>query len=126
MVEVTCATAFDERFDPKNVLKKDGSFWMTTGLYPHEITFSFNQPRTVNEVKFTSTGIRRVMVSACPNLAANSFKDVAATKDLGGKDGVSIQKEVCRIANPQPIQMLKFIILDGWDDFASVQLVEFN
>ena len=102
MVEVTCATGFDERFDPKNVLKKDNSFWMTTGLYPHEITFSFSTPRTVNEVKFTSTGIRRVMISASPNLTSNSFKDIAATKDLGGKDG-SVQREVCRIAKPEAI-----------------------
>ena len=84
-MELTCATAFDERFDPKNVLNKDTSqFWTTTGLYPHELTFSFSKERTLNEVRFASTGIRRVVVSTCPSLQGNSFKDVAATKDLGG------------------------------------------
>jgi len=38
-MEVKCATSFDERFDPANVL--DGSnpskFWITTGLYPQEM-----------------------------------------------------------------------------------------
>ena len=35
-MEVKCATSFDERFDPKNVLdtRNPGTFWMTTGLYP--------------------------------------------------------------------------------------------
>ena len=35
-MEVKCATSFDERYDPKNVVDKDNedTFWMTTGLYP--------------------------------------------------------------------------------------------
>lgn len=34
-MEVKCATSFDERFDPSNVLNKDPKkFWLTTGLYP--------------------------------------------------------------------------------------------
>ena len=38
-MEVKCATSFDERFDPKNVLdtRNMRTFWMTTGLYPQEI-----------------------------------------------------------------------------------------
>ena len=33
--EITCATSFDERFDPKNVLNTDTSqVWITTGMYP--------------------------------------------------------------------------------------------
>jgi heat shock protein beta-11 len=35
MVEVKCATSFDERFDPSNILNRDQKkFWITTGLYP--------------------------------------------------------------------------------------------
>jgi hypothetical protein len=35
MVEVKCATSFDERFDVTNVLNKDNrKFWVSTGLYP--------------------------------------------------------------------------------------------
>ena len=35
-MEVKCATSFDERFDPKNVLdnRNINTFWITTGLYP--------------------------------------------------------------------------------------------
>ena len=126
-MEVTCSTAFDERYDPKNVLSSNPKqFWITTGLYPHEMTFTFNQAKTINEVKFMSTGIRRVVISGCPTLNGNSFKDIGETKDLGGKDGHSLQKESIRIAQPASFLMVKFTIVDGWDDFASVHSVEFS
>ena len=77
-------------------------------------------------MKFLSTGIKRVVISGCPTLNGNSFKDIAETKDLGGKDGNSIQKESIRIAQPTACLMIKFIIMDGWDDFASVHSIEFS
>ena len=126
-MEVSCASGFDERFDPKNVLTPNPKqFWVTTGLYPHELTFTFNQPKTINEVKFLATSVKRVVISGCPTLNGNSFKEIATTKDLGGKDGNSIQKESIRVAQPAAFQMIKFIIADGWDDFASVHSIEFN
>ena len=38
-MKVSCATSFDDRFDPQNVLDEANmnKFWMTTGLYPQEI-----------------------------------------------------------------------------------------
>ena len=53
-MEVKCATSFDERFDPKNVLdvRNVSSFWITTGLYPQELLLQFDQPQLVNEVRF--------------------------------------------------------------------------
>ena len=38
-MQVICATSFDEKFDPKNVLdnRNINTFWITTGLYPHEL-----------------------------------------------------------------------------------------
>jgi hypothetical protein len=39
-MEVACATSFDARFDPSNILDSDvRTCWMTTGLYPQEVTF---------------------------------------------------------------------------------------
>ena len=33
--EITCATSFDERFDPINVLNTDvKQMWITTGMFP--------------------------------------------------------------------------------------------
>ena len=57
-MEVKCATSFDERFDPANVLDQGnpGKFWITTGLYPQEIIIQFAQPKSLSEIKFQSTG----------------------------------------------------------------------
>lgn len=45
-MEIKCATSFDERFDPKNVLdtKNKATFWCTTGLYPQELLIELAQP----------------------------------------------------------------------------------
>ena len=55
MTEIVCATSFDERFDPANVLSNNPKeFWISTGLYPQELTFTFPNAKVINEVKFTS------------------------------------------------------------------------
>ena len=64
-MEVKCATSFDERFDPKNVLEaRNKSFWMTTGLYPQEILLQLEQPKVFSEVKFACNGGK----SSCEDL----------------------------------------------------------
>ena len=56
-MEVKCATSFDERFDPNNVLDpKPNTYWISTGLYPQEIMIEFKQPKGLSEVKFQTTG----------------------------------------------------------------------
>ena len=87
-MEVIAATSFDERFDPSGVLNTDmKQFWVTTGLYPQELTISFNQARVINEVKFASTGIKKAVIQGCQTQSGNSFKEIGTTKELGGKDG---------------------------------------
>ena len=55
-MEVKCATSFDERFDPKNVLDSNDmqTFWLTTGLYPQEILIQLKAPKVISEVKFNT------------------------------------------------------------------------
>jgi len=65
-MEVSCATSFDSRFDPTNVLSTDpDQCWVTTGLYPQEITISFKQALVVNEVQFQTQGAKKVVVEGC-------------------------------------------------------------
>ena len=57
-MRISCATSFDERFDPQNVLDPTDmkTFWITTGLYPQELMIHLEQPQSINDVKFQSTG----------------------------------------------------------------------
>ena len=72
-MEVKCATSFDERFDPNNVLNKYSlvhtyhlmyrdpkRFWITTGLYPQELLIDLGGTKPINEVKFVTTGGKTV------------------------------------------------------------------
>ena len=66
MVEVCCATSFDERFDPANVLSHNPKeFWITTGLYPQEVTITLPNPKVINEIKFTTTGAKKILIEGC-------------------------------------------------------------
>ena len=66
-MEVKCATSFDERFDPKNVLENRNlkSFWITTGLYPQEILIQLESPKLISEVKFVTAGARKIVIEGC-------------------------------------------------------------
>ena len=80
-MEVSCATAFDARFDPANVLTNNPKeILMTTGLYPHEITVSFQQARVINEVKFQTSGAKKVTIEGCQTATGNAFKTIAESK----------------------------------------------
>ena len=80
-MEVSCATSFDERFDPSNVMTPDNkSYWISTGLYPQEITFTLPNAKVVNEVKFVTTGARKIVIEGCPTATGNAFKVIGESK----------------------------------------------
>ncbi|CDW87581.1 UNKNOWN [Stylonychia lemnae] len=124
-MEVKCATSFDERFDPNNVLNKDSKkFWVTTGLYPHELLIDLGGTKPINEIKFISTGARKIVIEGCKTTNASEFKKVGESKELMNKTG--IQNETVRLTDAAPYCLIKFTIQEGWDDFTSVHNIDFN
>ena len=57
-MEIKCATSFDERFDPADVLdaSNPSKFWITTGLYPQEIMLELKQPKSINSITARLSG----------------------------------------------------------------------
>ena len=124
MVEVKCATSFDERFDPSNVLNRDPrKFWTTTGMYPQELLIDMGGAKPINEVKFQSTGIKKVVIEGCKTTNTNEFKKIGESKELGGKSG-GMQSDSVRVESA-PYCLIKFIVQEGYDDFSSIHYVEF-
>ena len=123
-MEVKCATSFDERFDPKNVLdvRNINTFWITTGLYPQELLIQMDQPRVVSEVKFQTTGARKIIVEGCKQANAQTFSKIGESKELASRNG--LQNESVKITESAPINLIKFIVVDGWDEFTSVHGIE--
>lgn len=79
-MEVSCASSFDARFDPANVLTQDNSSWTTTGLYPQEITISFAQAKVINEVRCSVAGARKIQIEGCQTATGNQFKQIGESK----------------------------------------------
>ena len=123
-MEVKCATSFDERFDPKNVLdtRNLNNYWMTTGLYPQEILIQLDQPKVLSEVKFQTTGAKKIAIEICKQANAQNFSKVGESKEMPNRNG--LQSDSVKINESTPVNLFKFIIQDGWDDFVSVHSVE--
>ena len=85
---VTCATSFDIRFDPQNVLNdQHDQIWITTGMFPQELTITFDEPRVINEVKFISTGIRKVFIRGCTSMSGNGFNKIGESAEIQNMQG---------------------------------------
>ena len=55
-------------------------FWITTGLYPHEILIDLNGTKPINEVKFNVSGARKIVIEGCKTTNASEFKKVGESK----------------------------------------------
>ena len=99
-------------------------FWMTTGLYPQEILIDLGGTKPINEVRFSVTGARKILIEGCKTTNASEFKKVGESKDLANKQG-AVQTDSVKLSEPAPYSLLKFIIQDGWEDFSSVHNIEF-
>ena len=98
--------------------------WLTTGMYPQELTITFQQARVVNEVKFLTSGVKKVEIQGCQTVNGNNFTTIGESKELQGSRGQLQPQESIRLAKPSSYIMVKFIIVDGWDDFSSVHNIE--
>ena len=65
---------------------------------------------------------RRIQVDGCKHANAQTFIKLGETKDLPQRD--SLIKETIQVSDSAPVNLIKFVILDGWDDFTSVHSIE--
>ncbi len=55
-------------------------FWITTGLYPQELLIDLGGTKPINEVKFSVTGARKIVIEGCKTTNASEFKKVGESK----------------------------------------------
>ena len=72
---------------------------------------------------FASTNIKKVEIEGCATANGNGFKLIGESKEIAHRNG-QLQQEQVGIAQPSSFIMVKFIIRDGWDDFASVHNIQ--
>jgi uncharacterized protein YlxW (UPF0749 family) len=73
-------------------------------------------------VKFVTTGAKKIAIDGCKTTNASDFKRIGESKELGGKNG-GIQTDTVKVESA-PYALLKFVILEGHDEFTSVHTID--
>ena len=92
-------------------------------MFPQELTIQFQQAQVINEVRFVGTGIKKVAIEGCQTANGNGFKKIGETKEIAAGRGQT-QSDSVRVNQPSSYIMVKFVITEGWEDFASVHQVQ--
>ena len=71
-----------------------------------------------------TSGVKKVEIQGCQTVNGNNFTVIGESKELQGSRGQVQPQESIRLAKPSSYIMVKFIIVDGWDDFSSVHNIE--
>mmetsp|Transcript_13227 Transcript_13227/g.13179 ORF Transcript_13227/g.13179 Transcript_13227/m.13179 type:complete len:126 (-) Transcript_13227:25-402(-) len=123
MSEVISATSFDQRFSSQNIFENDMStFWMTTGLYPQELVIDLKAPHNLNELKLKSMRVKNIKIEACTDNSGSEFFEVGKKEMDSNSD--SMQTEKISLTGANGIILLKIIIQEGHDDFASIHYAD--
>ena len=77
----------------------------------------------INEVRFVSSGVKRVSIEGCQTANGNGFKAIGESRELPSNRGQK-QSESVRIEQPSSYIMIKFVISEGHEDFASVHNIQ--
>ncbi|KAK4470583.1 hypothetical protein MN116_006124 [Schistosoma mekongi] len=71
---ISLATSYDENYPPENVLdKNEGSFWITTGIFPQILVISLVQPTKIKKVRITSCDIKILRVETSSQTEVDNF-----------------------------------------------------
>ena len=99
----------------------DRSFWTTTGLYPQEFVIQLSESNVqITRMKTLTTNVRRIVVERSEAVAATNLEKVYET-EIPYADG-HLQVESGQFQRVSA-SYLKFKIMSGWDDFATVHKV---
>ncbi len=63
-----------------HILRDPKKFWITTGLYPQELLIDLGGTKPINDVKFSVTGARKIIIEGCKTTNASEFKKVGESK----------------------------------------------
>ena len=69
-----------------------------------------------------TTGAKKISIEGCKTANASEFKRVGESKELNKGNGM--QNDSIRLTEAAPYTMVKFVILEGHDDFTSVHYID--
>ncbi|KAG1652541.1 hypothetical protein FOA52_007882 [Chlamydomonas sp. UWO 241] len=117
---VVMTSCNDEAYPPEKMLDgKENSFWITTGLFPQEFVIQLSKPIQVSQIVVLSLNVKKLAVERCDSDKPTTFEKVFEV-DLQNREG-RLQTERHQVNIKA--KFLKFTLLAGYADFATVNRV---
>ena len=122
MAEVIFASSYDEKNPPSNIFSSNKKeFFSSTGMFPQELCIQFETEKIVKGVSITSYGIKKVEIQTCENDSVVNFTKQAEQGDLPSSSG--LQNISLTLGKSPRVKVLKIVILEGYEDFFTIQQV---
>ena len=112
------ATSFDDNHPPTNAAnQEDGTFWITTGLFPQEISFSFANPCQIMRVTVVTGKVKNLKLFAASDSECTEWVHI---------DDFSFQSAPIKQIDTHQINMrstsygIKLSIEQAWGPFSAL------
>ena len=126
MSEVIFATSFDDKYSPSNILNNSPTqFWTSTGLYPQELFISLDKESQINAVNIVSYNIKKILVETCENDSAVNYVRQSEQSEVPQKDG-KLQDFSLNFNQAKNVKIVKITIADGYDEYCSINRIQFK
>mmetsp|Transcript_44247 Transcript_44247/g.99756 ORF Transcript_44247/g.99756 Transcript_44247/m.99756 type:complete len:201 (-) Transcript_44247:111-713(-) len=123
--KVFMVSSLDPEHPGDNVIDGiDGTYWISTGLYPQEVLLELGQPAKVSSVKLSSTRVRSIRFEGCREETPVNFTILAEGEVEDAQQGHLQVRELLCGNQDGPTEFLRLLILSGWDDFCSVHRIQ--
>jgi|EP00670_Eutreptiella_braarudii_P006181 heat shock protein beta-11 len=100
------------------------TFWITTGMYPHEVLLGFKgATATVTKIRTWSYHIKKLTVEKCTEAQPTKFEKIVET-ELSDKAGaMQIESFTINSTMGPDVKYLKIHVASGWEDFSSIHSI---
>mmetsp|Transcript_38694 Transcript_38694/g.77946 ORF Transcript_38694/g.77946 Transcript_38694/m.77946 type:complete len:375 (-) Transcript_38694:126-1250(-) len=120
---VLWVSSLDADHPGENVIDgREGSYWLSTGMYPQEILLALAYPCLISAVRLAATSVRAVRIEGCSEDTPVNFKALAEVELTDSQGLLQVEDLPCDQA-PWQVEFLRVVILSGWHDFCSVHAV---
>mmetsp|Transcript_143 Transcript_143/g.358 ORF Transcript_143/g.358 Transcript_143/m.358 type:complete len:228 (+) Transcript_143:70-753(+) len=119
-------SSLDPAHPGENIIDgRDGTYWISTGLFPQEIILRLGQPTLVVSLQLRATGVRAVTVEGSSEERPLNFKALAEAELADAGDRLQVKELRCdgNADSAQPSEWIRLVFASGWGDFCSVHKI---
>ncbi len=121
MAEVIFSSSYDEKHPPENIFEPSKkTFFSSTGMFPQEICIQFEPVKMVNSINITGYGIKKIAIYSCENDSAH-FTIKSEQSNIANSSG--LQNIKLDLKKSSKVRLLKIEVLEGYEDFFTIQNV---